>query len=128
MRYWLLASLILLAAQCSGTKNQEHTAEIASLLAQPSSHDNEEVSLSGKVSQLDVKTSRAGNEYETFSICETEKSCIKVFRFGSGDVNEGDDATVKGHFHAINRVGAYTFYNEIIEDGSEPSTDSGANN
>jgi hypothetical protein len=92
------------------------TVSISALLATPSTYDGAHVVVTGTVSNVNPKTSRAGNEYETFSLCDANSNCVKVFTWGQPALNDGDRKTVRGVFSAVKHVGGYNFYNEIESD------------
>jgi len=93
------------------------TASIAQILNSPSTFDGSHVSVTGKVEDLEQKTSRKGNAYVTFSLCSSR--CIHVFAFGSPSISDGQTVNVRGMFSAVKHVGAYTFTDEIeADDGS----------
>jgi hypothetical protein len=75
------------------------------------------VTVSGTAQFIRPRTSRRGNNYETFSLCE--QACVNVFTWGHLQVAEGQKITVNGTFEAVKHVGRYTFHNEIdVDEGS----------
>jgi hypothetical protein len=85
------------------------------ILANPGEYDGKHVTVSGYVRNLAEKTSRKGNPYTTFSLCESQ--CMRVFTFGRPHITEGQKRlTVSGTFSAVKRVGSYTFHNELEAD------------
>jgi hypothetical protein len=93
-----------------------HAAEAtpSQLLANPSKFDGQHVTVAGTAQYVRPKTSRRGNEYETFSLCE--QTCVNVFTWGHPNIAQGKQLTVHGTFEAVKRVGRYTFRNEIDAD------------
>jgi hypothetical protein len=77
-------------------------------------YDGKHLMVSGIVQNAIAKTSRRGNEYETFELCD--KSCVKVFAWGHPELREGQHLSVSGTFDAVKHVGRYTFYNELDAD------------
>jgi hypothetical protein len=92
------------------------TVSISALLASPSKYDGSHVVVTGTVSSVVPKTSRAGNAYETFSLCDAESDCVRVFTWGQPSLNDGDRKTVHGTFSAVKRESGYAFYDEIEAD------------
>jgi hypothetical protein len=84
------------------------------LLANPTKFDGQHVSVSGTAQYVRQKTSRRGNEYETFSLCD--QACVNMFTWGHPNVAEGKLLLVQGTFTEVKRVGRYTFLNEIEAD------------
>jgi hypothetical protein len=58
------------------------------------------------------KVSKRGNPYTIFALSDGT-SAIKIFTFGTPEINRGDKVKVKGVFYKVKYVGRYTFYNEI---------------
>jgi hypothetical protein len=89
---------------------------IAGLLGNPARYDGTHVVVSGVAADVRMRTSRAGNDYETFEVCDQQMNCVRVFTWGHPAVEEGAKITVRGTFSAVRHVGRYTFYNEIEAD------------
>jgi len=70
------------------------------------------VDITGKATNLDLKTSKKGSNYTTFNL-EDEGKQLKVFAWKHLPINEGEDVRVKGTFHKVKYVGKYSFKNEI---------------
>jgi hypothetical protein len=47
------------------------------IVGKPTTYDGKHLTVSGTVQHVTAKTSRRGNEYETFDLCDN--SCVKVF-------------------------------------------------
>ena len=119
LRLFFVTALVLvmygdvfgLAAQAGDT--------VAAILASPSSYDGKHVDVDGTAQDIQEKTSKSGNAYDTFSVCDG--SCLHVFIFGRPHIVEGKKITVHGKFVAVKHVGEYTFHNEIdADEGSLP--------
>jgi len=104
------ACFLVLGAATAGT------VSIADLLNHASAYDGSHVVVAGSVASVRPKTSRAGNQYETFDLCDTNGNCVRVFTWGQPALREGDKITVKGTFSAAKHVGGYAFRNEIEAD------------
>ncbi len=104
-------SLVLLVLLTAGLSLAASAAAIVQITAHPQNFDGQVVTVSGTVSALRARTSRKGNEYETFTVCNG--SCIHVFTFGQPLIRDGGQVSVTGTFAAVKHVGRYTFHNEI---------------
>ena len=109
-----LLSSIALVSYASPTVAAE-TASPSAILANPSAFDRKHVSAPGVVERLEEKTSKAGNGYDTFQLCDP-RACVHVFAWGHPQIQDGQHVTVRGTFSAVKHVGAYTFRNEIEAD------------
>jgi len=76
------------------------------------------VEVTGKVSEVDFRTSAAENNYTTFTLGDDEGE-LSVFAWGHLTVQDGDDVIVKGTFQKTKQVGRYSFENEIEADAVE---------
>jgi hypothetical protein len=88
---------------------------VSEILKDPTGYSGKHLDVSGTVQDVEQKTSRRGNDYETFDVCDGD-SCVKVFAWGHPQINEGQKLTVHGTFDAVKHVGRYTFYNELDAD------------
>jgi len=70
------------------------------------------VGVTGKVSDVDFRTSAAENNYTSFTLGDKDGE-LSVFAWGHLPVRDGDDVMVKGTFHKVKQVGRYSFENEI---------------
>jgi hypothetical protein len=89
-------------------------ATVSQLLSNPTIFDRQHVTVSGTAQYVRPKTSRRGNDYETFNLCE--QACVNVFTWGHPHIDNGQQLTVNGTFQAVKHVGPYTFRNEIEAD------------
>lgn len=110
----MLLALILAALFNGQTPYAEIVLTPTQLAAHPSSYDGQHVGVTGKVENLELKTSHRGNAYEIFQLCD--KVCVRVFIWGHPKLSEGHSKTVHGTFAAVKHVGSSTFYNEIEAD------------
>lgn len=109
-------ALALLAASPAPSPSPTPTP-IANILAAPASFDGQHVTVSGTVQQLSERTSRRGNDYTTFDLCDA--SCVHIYSFGHPKIANGQTLTVNGKFFADKHVGTTEFKNEIdADDGS----------
>jgi hypothetical protein len=86
----------------------------AQVLGNPTTYDGKHLTVSGTVQNVIMKTSRRGNDYETFELCDN--SCMKVFTWGHHELRKSQQLSVSGTFDAVKHVGRYTFYNELDAD------------
>jgi hypothetical protein len=87
---------------------------INDILANPASFDNKHIAVAGTVAQLAEKTSKRGNDYTTFDLCDT--SCIHVYSYGHPKLANGQKLTVNGTFFADKHIGSLDFKNELDAD------------
>lgn len=111
MRRSIVAAVVALAlaAAALAAWAADSTARI---LADPAGFDGETVALYGNVTALKPRTSRRGNDYFTFAL-DDGQGRITVFSFGEPPCRDGVVATVEGVFHAVKKVGRYTFKNQV---------------
>lgn len=94
--------------------------QVAAVLANPVSFDGQHLTISGTVAKLAEKTSKRGNDYSTFDLCDGT-SCIHVYSYGHPKLTNGQALTVNGRFFADKHVGSLDFKNEIdADEGSLP--------
>lgn len=104
-------TVVLLGLLTAGLPLAAPAAGIAQITAHPHTFNGQVVTVSGTVSALRARTSRKGNPYETFTVCNG--GCVHVFTFGQPLLRDGERATVTGTYAAVKHVGRYTFHNEI---------------
>jgi hypothetical protein len=86
---------------------------VQKILANRDSYDGQEVSVSGTVSRLKLKTSKGGKDYTTFSLMSESGGSLTIFVWGQPKLKQGQKLKVTGTYRKVKRVGRYTFYNEI---------------
>lgn len=89
-------------------------AAIADILANPASFDGKHLAVTGTIANLAPKTSKRGNDYTTFDLCDTK--CIRVYSYGHPKLSNGQKLTVNGTFAADKHVGSLDFKNELDAD------------
>jgi hypothetical protein len=87
---------------------------ISQLITHPGSYDRQNVAVTGKVEQIELKTSQAGSDYEVFKLCD--KACVSVYAWGRPLLKEGQAKSVRGTFVAVRHDGTNTVHNEIVAD------------
>lgn len=92
-----------------------HAAEttVKAILEDPSRYDGQEVTVSGRASEVTRTISRRGNPYTTFRLTDASEAVITIYSGGHPDVKSSDSVQVTGTFQRVKRVGQYTFYNQI---------------
>ena len=107
---------ILLAAICCvvilATWVSAQATSPSAILANPNGYDGQPVTISGTITRLQERVSRAGNPYYTLDLSDGRQT-IRVFSFGAAPCRTGR-ATVEGTFEKVKRQGRYTFYNEVV--------------
>ncbi len=106
-----LSTILLMIILVTGCGSSRY-ATPGDILASPGDYDNKTVSVSGTVTNLDARMSRAGNAYFTFDL-KDGRDDIKVFSFGEPRITEGDGVAIKGLFQCERSVSHRTYYNEI---------------
>ncbi|MCP9464793.1 MAG: hypothetical protein NNA25_08355 [Nitrospira sp.] len=86
--------------------------EIAELLAHPELYDRQEVTVTGKVTNVQIATNRQGQLAYGF-LLQDPAGTIKVISLGKLEVREGDLVIVHGTFNRLRQVGRAIVYNEI---------------
>jgi hypothetical protein len=113
---FLSGVLLVLVIALSGYGNFSYAAQettVQKILANKESYDGKEVSVSGTVSRLKLKTSKGGNDYTTFSLMSESGGSLTIFAWGHSKFKQGQKVKVTGTYRKVKRVGRYTFYNEI---------------
>lgn len=86
--------------------------EIAELLAHPELYDRQEVTVTGKVTNIQIASNRQGQLAYGF-LLQDPAGTIKVISLGKLEVREGDLVIVHGTFSRLRQVGRAIVYNEI---------------
>ena len=108
----VLASLALVLCAGSALAAQTDLVTVKQLIAAPDKWHGRPVVLTGIVSQLDAKTSQKGNPYYTFVLTEG-LARVNVFSHGAPQIKDTNRVQVEGTFLKVNRVGKYTFHNQV---------------
>lgn len=87
---------------------------IDDIAANPATFDGKHVAVTGTANDVKQKTSRRGNDYTTFQICQTK--CLGVYAHGHVNVDNGATVTVTGDFAASRSMGSFTITNQITAD------------
>ncbi len=106
---WLpVAGLILLfTVGCGPTQTT-----VASIATSPAQFDGKNVAVRGRATDVDARTSRAGNDYTMIQVRD-EGAAVTVFTWGHPDIWNGDRIEVEGLFERAKRVGSHVFFNEL---------------
>ena len=107
----LLTTLCCLLAVATSAFAQAVNTSPKDILANPDRFDSQPVIITGTITNLQERVSRAGNSYYTFDLSDG-KQAVRVFSFGTAPCR-GGAATVEGSFEKVKRQGRYTFYNEV---------------
>lgn len=92
--------------------NASGLVDIADLLAHPEQYDHQDVTVSGKVTNIQLATNRQGQPAYGF-LLQDQAGTLKVISLGQVDVREGDQVIVEGVFSRLRQVGRNIVYNEI---------------
>lgn len=85
---------------------------ISEIINNPDRYHLKTIQVKGEVLDVKHKISQKGNECTVFVLSDGSAR-IKIFTFGSPQINVGDKVKVEGVFYKVKYVGRYTFYNEI---------------
>jgi hypothetical protein len=86
--------------------------EIADLLSHPEQYDHQDVTVFGRVSNLQVAANQKGQIAYGFLLKDGSAS-VKVIGMGKTEVHEGDQVIVEGIFSRLRQTGRAIVYNEI---------------
>ena len=105
------ATLALLASVASPEAAE---VEICSLVAKPSSFDQQVITFQGTATAVKKTTSRRGNDYTLFKLqgpggCGT----VDVFIWGHPKLSDGDRVRVEGVFETVHHQDQLVFHNQI---------------
>jgi len=100
----LLATVAASAAEVS----------ICSIVAKPSTFDQQNVTLQGIAISVKETTSLRGNDYTTFKLQDVSGcGAVTIFTWGRPALASGDQVRVEGVFETEHHQGRYRFYNEV---------------
>jgi hypothetical protein len=86
--------------------------DIAELLAHPEQYDHQDVTVTGKVMNVQLATNRQGQPAYGF-LLQDQAGTLKIVSLGQLEVHEGDQVIVEGVFSRLRQVGRTIVYNEI---------------
>jgi len=107
----VVAILCCLLALATSASSQVVNTSPTAILGDLDRFDGQTVTMSGAVTNIQERVSRAGNPYYTLDLSDG-KQAIRVFSFGAAPCRAGA-ATVEGTFAKVKQQGQYTFYNEV---------------
>ena len=109
----LLIGLVALASigVPSGTL-ADSLLKITELLSHPEQYDHQDVTVFGRVTNLQIATTTKGQLAYGFLLKDGTAS-VKVVGLGKADVHEGDQVVVEGVFSRLRQTGRAIVYNEI---------------
>ncbi len=108
----LLATLALVLWAAATAAVQADLVTVKDLLAEPDKWHGRAVVVTGSVGKLEPRTSQRGNSYYTFLLNDGKQS-VTVFSYGTPEVKDGNRVQVEGTFLKVERVGKYTFQNQV---------------
>jgi RecJ-like exonuclease len=108
LRLFIFLLITVLSYNCTDAQ----VVTISEILSDPDKYHLKTVLVKGEVLDVKHKVSKRGNPYTVFALSDGT-SAIKIFTFGTPEINRGDRVKVKGIFYKVRYVGRYTFYNEI---------------
>jgi hypothetical protein len=111
-RVLLLAASFLISFLPPATSSAGSLLEITELIAHPEQYDHQVVTVSGKVTNVQLATNRQGQPAYGF-LLEDHSGTLKVIALGNAEVREGDQVIVEGVFSRLRQAGRAIVYNEI---------------
>lgn len=107
----ILAAAAMFAIPAVSALPASAADSIDAIVANPSHYDGNGVDVTGTAKDVRARTSKKGNEYETFQVCQTQ--CVNVYSFGHPAVANGQTVRVQGSFVADKSMGSFEIKNEI---------------
>ena len=111
--YVLLAAVLWTAGLAGSSARAVMYPSTARLVFEAERFDKQVVEVSGNARKVKTKTSKSGREYTVFRLEGADRKWVRVFSWGRPDVYEGRWVTVVGTFHAVKKIGKWTFKREI---------------
>ena len=102
----LFISSILLQFQFTLAAEKVSLQEI---LSNPDKYDGQEVSVQGKASKINPRTSKKGNDYMTFTLRDESGKGMNIFTFGHPPISDGRRLRLEVYFGRSKRLGS-TFF------------------
>jgi len=85
---------------------------IDAIMAAPATYDGKHVDVTGTAKHVKMKTSKAGNDYVVFDLCQTQ--CVGVYEHGHpAGVIENATLTISGTFSAVKKMRTFEIHNQI---------------
>lgn len=91
------ATLLVAVASFGACGHTAQTVAPSAMAANPSSYDQQDVTVSGMAKNPRTRQTRRGAA-TTYQLCDS--ACINVVQFGSANVSDGSKQTVSGRFRA----------------------------
>ena len=86
---------------------------VEELLSHPNRYNNQEITVKGKVSDIQITINTIGKEYTIFRLAEEKGKTIKIFKLGALEISNSQKVVVTGIYRKEMRVDGATFRNEI---------------
>jgi len=102
---------MFLSVLATGSPATTASGSPSEILTDPDRFDGHAVTLTGTITNLHERVSRAGNPYYTFDVSDGARA-VRVFSFGQAPCGRGQ-VTVRGTFQKMNRQGQHPFDNEV---------------
>jgi len=109
-----LLSVLLLAGIISGSSlvHADGMLKMADLLAHPDQYDKQTVAVVGQVTNLQIATTRDGQDLYGF-LLKSAGGAVKVVGLGRTAVRDGEQVVVEGTFNRMRQGGRTAVLNEI---------------
>ena len=112
---WPLVLIGLVALASIGVTSwasADSMVKITELISHPEQYDHQDVTVFGRVTNLQVATTQKGQMAYGFLLKDGSGS-VKVVGLGKAEVHEGDQVIVEGVFSRLRQTGRAIVYNEI---------------
>lgn len=91
---------------------------IDAIIASPATFDGKHVDVTGTIANYKEKTSKAGNDYTLFDLCQTK--CVGIYEHGHPTgLKDGGTTTIHGTFAAVRHMRGFDITNQIDADDSD---------
>lgn len=88
---------------------------ISAIAATPATYDGKAVTVTGTVSHI-FAASTARAPYASFSLCDADSTCVRVFISSHPNISEGKTATASGTFRSAGNFNGRPYVNGIEAD------------
>jgi hypothetical protein len=88
---------------------------ISAIMATPAAYDGKGVTVTGTVSHI-FAASTARAPYASFSLCDADSACVRIFVSSHPNITEGKTATASGSFRSAGSFNGRPYVNGIEAD------------
>lgn len=113
IRLSTVVGLLLLVVLSSRPLSAGSMLEVADLISHPDQYDKQMVVVVGRVTNIQIASTRQGQPAYGFLLKDANSGSVKVVGLGKTDVREGEQVIVEGIFNHLRQAGRAIVYNEI---------------